>query len=245
MAESDSGWYLKAFSNLYPILYPHRNDEQAEREIAGLEEMLRLAGNERILDCCCGTGRHLKALLARGYDAWGVDLSEALLKRAAAVPALTGRVVRADVVNLPFKSEFDLELCLFTSFGYFTQDEDNLAALEEMVSVLRTGGTLVIDHINRGLLEQRLVPESRERRRGKDIIQSRRIRGNRVLKNITVKSNGKTEVRLTEDVRLFSPEELMGWLDRAGLAQTRFVGSFAGEEFSSKSERMIAIAVKE
>ncbi len=52
------------------------------REMPGLAESLRAAGAGRVLDVGCGTGRHVKALLDEGFDAFGADASDAMLAKA-------------------------------------------------------------------------------------------------------------------------------------------------------------------
>jgi SAM-dependent methyltransferase len=99
------------------------------------------------LDLCCGTGAalaHLRALCQR--ECVGVDLSAGMLRVAeAAVSAAPGtarvRLVKADALDLPFSSRFDL----ITSFGAFghirVEDEARLAV--SVARALRPGGRFV------------------------------------------------------------------------------------------------------
>jgi ubiquinone/menaquinone biosynthesis C-methylase UbiE len=68
-----------------------------------------------VLDVACGTGRWLEGLLSRGARSGvGVDLSSAMLAVATAKATLRGRLVRADCLSLPFRSELaDLVVCSF------------------------------------------------------------------------------------------------------------------------------------
>jgi SAM-dependent methyltransferase len=67
------------------------------------------------LDLACGTGRWLVRLLDGGARAGiGVDRSAAMLGVAAGKSAISGRLVLADCLELPFRAAtFDIALCSF------------------------------------------------------------------------------------------------------------------------------------
>ena len=54
-------------------------DRLAEDQVDLVERLLRLQPGDRILDLGCGGGRHSILLQERGYQATGLDLSEAVL----------------------------------------------------------------------------------------------------------------------------------------------------------------------
>lgn len=245
MSEAMSRWYTRAFGEFYPIVYPHHNDAHADLEIHQLIKALHLTGDERVLDVCCGAGRHLSALLTRGFNAWGADLSRLLLKEAANRPETASRIINADIRRLPFKNYFHVVLNLFTSFGYFLDDNQNKAALKEMVSMLQPGGLLVLDHINRSNLQRNLVKKSSEQRGEWEVTQERRIEDNRVIKEITITSKDGSTTCLTENVKLFYPHEIRELFETAGLKDIRLFGSFEGEPFNENSERIIVIGQKQ
>lgn len=241
--EETDPWYVRSFGELYPLLYEHRDEASARAEVNTLFEQLGLSGDEGILDLCCGAGRHMEAVLGLGFDVVGADLSPELLALARARSGLENRLVRADIRSLPFAdATFDVVLNIFTSFGYFEDDEQNAAAFGEMARLLDEGGWLVIDHINREALEKKLVPESSEERKGLFIRQKRRIEKDRAIKETEVTGRAGKVSRFRESVRLFTPGELVGLCVRHHLDCDRIIGSFAGEEFSAHSARMIVVA---
>jgi SAM-dependent methyltransferase len=239
-------WFETAFGRLYPLVYAHRDDDSASREIECLGRWLNLTGTRlKTLDVCCGTGRHTEALAGMGLDVTGMDLSMVLLTRGAARPGLTGCLVRAEMRALPFGSEFDLVTNLFTSFGYFSDDRDNEQALREMARVLVPDGRLVLDHMNRTAVESKLVHEDSETRDGLRIRQARRIEGNRMKKEIDVEIIADGErIHLVEDVRLYSPAEMRCLLEASGLEEIGLYGDFDGGALRGSSPRMIAVAAK-
>jgi len=250
MARSRSAaqWYETAFGELYPLIYEHRDDESARYEIGQLARLLGVEGSARhlrVLDLCCGAGRHAEALAGRGFDVVGVDLSPELLAEAGSRDPLARRLVRCDIRDLPFGAEFDLVLNLFTSFGYF-DDDGNLRAASEMARVLRPGGRLVLDHMNRDAVERGLVPEDSADRGEFHLTQRRFIEADRIRKEICVEWRGGAPepVCLTEDVRLYRPGEMTGLLGAAGFADVALYGGFDGPELTPESGRMIAVATK-
>jgi len=239
--DAASDWFRLAFGDLYPLLYPHRDDDAAADEVEQLVAWLGLRGPTiRIADLACGAARHTAALRRRGLCAIGLDLSGELLARARE-RCDRGALVRGDLRCLPFRAAFDVALSLFTSFGYF-DDAENEIALSEMARVLAPTGFLVIDHIHVPALRRTLIPQ--DTRRGPEcrIDQRREIVGSRVRKTIDVHWDSGEQVRLCEDVRLYAPEEMARLLERTGLRRVSFHGSYAGGPLTDASARMIVVA---
>jgi SAM-dependent methyltransferase len=245
--DRSGAWFESAFGRLYPLIYSHRDDVSAAREVEGLLSWLvpEAGGIERVLDVACGSGRHTEAIARLGFRVVGIDLSEYLLPRAAQRPSLKGRVARADMRRLPFGPSFDLVTNLFTSFGYFESDGENKHALSEMARVLRPKGILVLDHMNPMAVKKGLEASSVEKRRGLQIRIHRRIEGSRVIKEIDVKTDRGEGFHLVENVRLYEPDEMRALFVDAGLAEVQLFGNFRGEAFTEASDRMIAAGTRE
>jgi SAM-dependent methyltransferase len=243
--EAGCEWYRSAFGDLYPLLYPHRDDDSAAREAASLVVWLDLNDRRaRIVDLGCGAGRHAAALAALGLRVVGLDLSNELLERARARTEHRPTVVRGDLRRLPFREAFDLVLSLFTSFGYF-DDAGNERALREMARLLVPGGRLVIDHIHAAHLRRALVPEDTREGPGYRIRQRREIVDGRVRKTIVVERDTGEHATLHEDVRLYDPDEMRALVKRAGLTRVSFHGSFDGAALRDDDPRMIVVAHRE
>ena len=99
------------------------------------------------IDLCCGTGAGIRMLrpLCRKRVV-GVDRSRGMLaeaeRRTAYAPG-TARIelVRGDVLELPFESEFDLAVS-FGAFGHILRD-DQPAFARQVAKCLRPGGQFV------------------------------------------------------------------------------------------------------
>jgi len=151
-------WFEEWFGQEYLHLYPHRDDRDAERLIALLARALPWRAGWRVLDVACGAGRHLAALERAGAVPFGCDLSLALLARARSIT--TRPLVRADMRALPFRpGSMDLTVNLFTSFGYFADDEEHADTLGQMLGTVRPGGWFVIDFLNAEQVRSSLVLE--------------------------------------------------------------------------------------
>jgi SAM-dependent methyltransferase len=236
-------WYDTAFEQGYLELYPHRDLRAARAEAAAL---LVRGVNGRVLDLGCGFGRHLLALRERGLAAVGLDRSPALLARARELAdgRLRGRLVRGDFRALPFGAgSFDALLMLFSSFGYFADDE-NARVLEQVARVLRPGGLAVFDLMNPERVRGSLVPESRSERHGREIVELRRLEhgGTRVVKEVLVRERDGSQRRWREDVRLYGRAEFSRLLEERGLVPLRAEGDFAGRAWDADAPRLIVWA---
>ncbi|GMV66051.1 MAG: class I SAM-dependent methyltransferase [Candidatus Omnitrophica bacterium] len=242
MTDNRDNWFEEWFNHIYLKVYAHRDDKLAETEVDFLIEVLEPDKQDRILDLCCGAGRHLKRLDALGYrHAVGMDLSEDLLRKAQTL--LPGRVglIRGDMRSLPFNSPFKVVVSLFTSFGYFSDEEENMKVLREIRRVLARGGKFLLDLVPLASVD-RLVARSEKEVEGLLIVEKRRFDAarRRIEKEIEIEmADGKRT--FFESVRVYSFGETRKMLAEAGLCLTEVCGDFGGGVFQPDSERMILI----
>lgn len=234
-----SEWFERWFGEEYLRIYPHRDDEEAERVVALLER-LGAIGPGRVLDLACGSGRYLAALGRRGARVAGLDLSLPLLRLAHR--RASGRLIRGDVRALPLRSACcDAVLNLFTSFGYFDDDAEHQRVVTEVARILRPGGRFVLDFLNADVVRAHLVARD-ERRSGTTIVvQERRLSddGRFVLKTIHLSGEGRS---FMERVRLFGRDDLVGMCRMAGLAVEQVVGDYDGGPHTAASPRCLVVA---
>jgi len=236
-------WYEEAFREGYLRLYAHRDLSAARREAAFL---VARGLHGRVLDLCCGFGRHTLALREAGVDSIGIDLSPELLLHAASRPGwehLRGRLLRGDARALPFAdSSFGSVVNLFSSFGYFGEEGDR-QVLVEIARVLAPGGFLALDLMNPAFVRAHLVPFTRTEREGTRLLESRSLAagGRLVVKDVEL-HNESGRVHWREEVRLYEPAELERWLDAAGLRETSACGDFDGSPLNESSARQLVLA---
>lgn len=140
-------WYQEWFAEEYLELYSHRDEEEARQQVAFFrKECGEIEGP--VLDLACGSGRHIQELEALGYRAIGSDLSFTLLRTGireyGAMP-----LARADMRRMPFgDGVFGGLVNFFTSFGYFSEEDENLQVIREMARVLAPDAPFLFDYLN-------------------------------------------------------------------------------------------------
>ncbi|MGH8518667.1 MAG: class I SAM-dependent methyltransferase [Panacagrimonas sp.] len=98
-----------------------------------VEQHLTAACDGGVLDVGCGSGRFAQALRERGHRAYGVD------PHASAATSNDGWIATGLAESLPFASDRFAMVTALDSLEHV----DDVAALEEIARVLRTGGWLV------------------------------------------------------------------------------------------------------
>lgn len=241
-------WYETSFGNDYRIVYKHRDMDAARKEIERMTGLLGLPQGAKVLDIGCGIGRHSLALSDLGFNVTGVDLSLVLLEEARRHD--TNGVVEwkhGDMRDLPFPAGFfDATVNLFTSFGYFTLESDNVRVLRHIRRVLRPGGLCLIDFLNPAYVASHLVTHSvrEDREAGVRIEEMRKIEGGWVQKIITITEiagdNGKR--RYLERVRLYELDWFKEQLAAAGLELADVYGHYDGTSYNvDESSRLIMV----
>ncbi|MFM1651390.1 class I SAM-dependent methyltransferase [Brevibacillus sp. B_LB10_24] len=241
-------WFEQSFREDYLLVYQHRDEASADREIGNLLENLPIKHTGRVLDLCCGSGRHSRALARRGYEVVGVDLSPVLLALAEQHnPYPNLRFVQYDMREIPFENEFDIVVNLFTSFGYFDTDEESAIVVRNMVRALKAGGEVLIDYLNPAYVRAHLVPASEREINGLLIDEKRWIEGGYVKKEIVIRDPESAEPRCyMEQVRLFEAAEIIGMLEQAGFRLMQLYGDYTYSPYNQEqSPRMIFFAVKD
>ncbi|HGE69345.1 TPA: class I SAM-dependent methyltransferase [Candidatus Poribacteria bacterium] len=241
-------WYKDWFGKEYLLVYPHRNESEAKRQIDFLEKYVGISKDEKILDLCCGNGRHAIELKKLGYDVIGIDLSEELLNSArkkASENNIDIKLIRCDMREIPYEGYFDIVVQFFTSFGYFDTDEENQKVLSAISRSLKVGGKFLIDYLNPDYVVNNLVEKDEKTLSGLLIKQERWIDSLkcRVNKKITIIANGESSV-FNESVRMYSLDEIKVMLGKSKLRLTDVYGDFDGAEYNVNSPRMILIGRK-
>lgn len=237
-----SEWYEESFGEDYLIVYKHRDFGGARKEVDRMISWLDLPSGSKVLDLCCGMGRHSLVLAEAGYEVTGVDLSEALLREARSQKGAEQVTwLRSDMRKLPLAGGFDAVVNLFTSFGYFEEDEEQVKVLCEIHRMLKPGGKFIIDYLNPAHVIRNLVPHS-TREDGENLIdESRRIESGYVKKDIILTTKSDSAPRkYHERVKLYPLEKFQEMIEKAGLQLEAVHGSYEEEAYDAESStRMI------
>jgi SAM-dependent methyltransferase len=246
-----SAWYTTYFEGPYlrdvaPMIAP----EATRIQIDAIRAWLNLTGAMHVLDLACGQGRHALALAIEGLTVTGQDLSSHLLGLAAVAQQTAGTHVtwrRGDMRKIPERDTFDAVISMFSAFGYFPEDDDNVAVLQGVAAALAPGGRFLIDLNNR---EPAVISGTRQRHwepqdDGSTRLEERTydLLTGRMGIQVTRIDSGKSETS-EQWLRLYTLPELITLLRLVGLAPTGVWGDFDGQDYTLTSPRMIVRAVK-
>jgi SAM-dependent methyltransferase len=119
-------------------------EERTQREIEFICATAPLPQFRRVLDVCCGTGRHARALAARGYAVTGVERDSAAVAHARQL-AGGPEYIESDVRQFdPLAATYDVAIVMSQSFGYF-DEATNRGLLRRLSGGLRDGGRIILD----------------------------------------------------------------------------------------------------
>jgi SAM-dependent methyltransferase len=230
-------WFEDWFGEDYLALYPHRDEADAERAVALIERTIPWRSDLKVLDVASGPGRHAAALERRGVRPIGIDLSATLLRRARTLT--TSPLVRADMRLLPVRpASMDLTLNLFTSFGYFSSDEEHADVLTGMIDTVCRGGWFVLDFLHADRVRSTLVAE------GEAMMDDTPVKIRRSLSpdaKYVIKEIDPGDGRLfREQVRLFTPDELQRMVSPS-LDVNAVFGDYDGNPLSQDSPRAFLV----
>ncbi len=238
-------WTPGYFGSTY--LEAYHQDPLTKGQVDGIERLLGLKPGAAILDLCCGYGRHSLEFARRGYEVVGFDLSSTLLARARREAAREGgrvRFVQGDMRALPFVTEFDVVVNLFTSFGYFDDRADDLKALRGAAHALRPGGRLLMDLLNKEWLmrhfERRFWDETPAGPALNDLVFD--FPTGRLLNTRTLIPSRGPRRRLVSSIRIYTLAEMVHLLQEAGLTFATAYGGFGGGAYGMDTFRMIVVA---
>ena len=232
-----SSWFDTPY---YHILYKERNYREAQIFMDNLTHYLNLPENAKVLDLACGKGRHSIYLNQLGFTVLGADLSENSIAEANKNANETLHFKVHDMRE-PFEEKFDAIFNLFTSFGYFEDEADNLKTLIAIKDSLSETGFAVIDFMNVNQVIETLVPEEVKTVDQIEFHIKRYVKEGHIYKEISFQDQGQN-YHFTEKVRAFSLQDFQELMDEAGIYLLDIFGDYKLKKFhKTDSERLIMI----
>ena len=145
-------WWRKIFNALYIKTDGDvvENDDNTRAEVDFLVNALGLTTSRRVLDLCCGQGRHVIELARRGFrDVHGLDRSRYLIrlaKKRAQAAGVQATFREGDARNPRMADDsFDAVSIFGNSFGYFSSQDDDVRVLKSIGRLLKPDGMLMLD----------------------------------------------------------------------------------------------------
>lgn len=238
---STQKWYASWFdSPFYHILYKDRDYQEAQHFMDNLTSYLNLPEEGKILDLACGKGRHSIYLNSLGYNVTGADLSENSIAEASKSENETLHFKVHDMRNT-CTEKYDAIFNLFTSFGYFENDADNLKTLKAIHSSLTETGFACIDFMNVDYVIENLVPEEIKTVENIDFHIKRYVKDNHIFKEINFTFEGE-KYHFTEKVQALRLADFEQMMEEAGIYLLDIFGNYKLQKFfKNQSERLIMI----
>ena len=242
---TSTDWFASWFdTSFYHILYKNRDHKEARLFMANLASFLKLKKSDRVLDLACGKGRHSLFLNSLGFDVVGVDLSKNSIDYANEFSNETLRFVQRDMrepLNLKYEGIFNL----FTSFGYFENDDEDLQVLTNIKNGLKDNNSVaVIDFLNVEKAIINLVTEEKIIRNDITFNIKRNFENGFIIKKIEVVTVDKT-YEYFERIKFLDLPKIKSYLDKVGLKLKHTFGDYDLQEFNQEnSNRLILILSK-
>lgn len=241
--EDESFW-----RDLFPYMFPPERLAAAADQVAGILKLTGFRGRT-VLDLCCGPGRHAVELALHGFDVTGVNRSKFLLERARQRADEAGVSItwaERDMRRWRFPEAFDLICNLYTSFGYFEDQRDNLRVLRNVCRHLEPDGVLFMEMLGKERLSR--VWQSAmcaDYEDGALLVQRPQLRGDmsRVHSQWILLKDGRYRSWEFEHW-VYSGAELKNMLRTAGFKDVRLFGDFEGAPYGVEAKRLIAVARK-
>ena len=237
-------------SRYYHLLYGHRDDAEAKLFLDNLIGFLNLKKEQRILDLACGSGRHSVYLAKKGFDVTGIDFSADNIKRAKD-KGMNSCFFVGDMRDEYRKKYFNIVFNLFTSFGYFDNEKDDLKVLKSIHKSLKDNGILVLDFMNVKRIVSTLKREEKKTIGEVKFYITRRLEKSFIFKKIEIeKISPSSEKKLKksvflEKVKMLRLEDFKKYFDETGFKIKNVFGDYHLTPFDvKKSERLIILAVK-
>ncbi len=244
-------WYKTLFEQEDPIRYGiYAESDSSRAQVDFVIEKTGVEPGARVLDLCCGQGRHLLELIRRGYSGVGADLSEYMLSKCREVAEEDGipvELIRCDMREIDFESDFDLVINMFTAFGYLESDDEDQKVLGAIGKALKPGGVFFIDMMGRDGLMRRFKPRHWDENSRGDIVVAERkmdmLTGRIDCREVELFADGSRR-EVNHSIRVYTFTELEKMLNQAGIKVESTWGGFDGSDFTMDSSRMIVVGRK-
>ncbi len=222
--------------------------EGTAAEVDGVLTLLGAEPQARILDLCCGPGRHSLELARRGFVVTGVDRTVRFLdeaRRRASAEGLEVEWVECDMREFSRPGAFDGVTNLLTSFGYFEDRDDDRRVVQNIFESLKPGGRIVMDMMGKENLARIFQPREWQEKDGEIWLFERELEQSwSWLSNRWIRFRGDERLEFRISHRLFSAYELASLFQNSGFSQVETYGSLTGDPYDHEAKRLVLVATK-
>lgn len=231
-----------------PVMFDRERNRNASFEIDNLLMLADLKPGSRILDSCCGQGRHSIILADRGMKVTGVDITAPYLdiaRQRRDEKGLDIEFVHKDILDFVREDTFDGATNLYNSLGYFDDPEEDLVYFRNVFRSLKPGGKFIIECTGKEVLARDFRDCFWYEYDDFKIMVEYSINLNWTeleTRWIFLKEGHETDAVFRH--RIFSALELAQLLSEAGFTTVEFYGDYDGSNYDQNAQRLIAIAAK-
>lgn len=247
MKESDKNkdWFAEWFDTpYYHLLYKHRNFDEAALFISNLLNYLQPDKKAVLLDACCGKGRHALYMNKAGFSVDAFDLSENNIRLAQQNQTATLHFYKNDIRTPLFLNKYDVAFNLFTSFGYFENEADNISAIKALSDSIKPEGVLVMDFLNTHKTIDNMVEKEQKKVGELTFNIKRKVKNGFIVKQISFEDNGR-KFKFEERVKALYENDFKKYFNLAGLKLFKTAGDYHLNDFNkTTSDRLILFAKK-
>ena len=249
MSEHESWYNQDEFWELNePVLFNIQRQSSAVTEVEKIVALLQLDERARILDLCCGIGRHSLEFAQRGFDVVGVDRTTAYIekaRKAASKQNLNAKFTVTDMRQYCEPNYFDVIVNLFGSFAYFEDQADDRKVVENMYASLRPGGQFLIETMGKEILARDFQAKDWAEVGDTLVLSEREITRNWERINtrwIIIKGGRRSEFNVS--LRSYSAIELSSLLVECGFPEVSVYGDLEGAAYDRAAKRLVMIGRK-
>lgn len=241
--EDQSFW-----DELKPFIFGQKIMEDAPREIEAIIELLDLVPKTKILDVCCGNGRHSLSLARNGFQVTGVDRTVKYIheaRRRAAEESLDIAFIESDAREFSRENSFDAALLMYTVLGYFPEDSENLQVLKNVYNSLRKEGAILVELLGREILQRIFQQRDWTEIEHAFLLEERTINTDWSWmdnRQILIKEGDIQEFEFSHWV--YSALDLTTMLEKIGFSHIEIYGSLTGEPYDENANRLVAVGWK-
>lgn len=227
----------------YHILYNNRDEQEAQFFLNNLLAKIKPSKTDKFLDIACGNGRHSHYINSLGFEVQGIDNADQNIMLANKKSNENCRFEVFDMRKTYKKQYFDFCLNLFTSFGYFDNEQDNQFAFDAMAENLKPGGKLIFDFMNAKKVIANLVSSQIKKVEEIDFHINRNFDSKFINKKISF--NDGIDYSYKEKVRALFLNDISDLMQKSGLKIINIWGDYELNDFDViNSNRLIILAQK-
>ena len=249
MSDQDSWHSQDAFWELFePILFNQQRLSSTPEEVDKIVKLLQIEGQAKLLDLCCGRGRHSLEFSRRAFDVIGVDRTAAYVEKArleAEKFNLNATFIHGDMREFQLPDHFDLIINMFGSFGYFEDPDDDRKVVTNMYRSLRAGGQFLIETAGKEIVARNFQEMEWSEAGDLLILSERKVTQNwgRIeTRWIVIQGTKRAEHRVS--VRSYSAVELSSLLFDCGFSEVQAYGSLDGIDYDQRAQRLVVVGRK-